>query len=334
MFKGISKESKVGSLTAIAITALILGYNYMIGRDNPFSGSRDFYVVYDSAQGLIESSPVMFNGFRIGQVRKMRMNEESQKIVATLEIYSHLNIPKDSRVKIESELLGGVKLKLNLGRSKKMASNKDTLLPEYAKDVMSMVNEKVAPIAAGVDSLVSNLNALIGRASVKKTFDELPVLVNRVSGAIDNIRLMIENLSPGINTSINNLASFSANLDNYSKEIDKGLKSFSRLSEQLDSIQLTRITQSLEETITSVSKLMKGIEQGDGTLGKLANDKALYESLVQTNESLQCLMNDIKSYPEKYIPLPWGKKQRKKAAEKSNSSNICFPEAPVKTAPE
>ena len=96
----------MGSLTALAITILVLGYNYMIGRDNPFKGDRDFIVFYDSAQGLVESSPVMFNGFRIGQVRKLEMDDKTHKVMATLEVYSDLNIPKNSHCKIESELLG------------------------------------------------------------------------------------------------------------------------------------------------------------------------------------------------------------------------------------
>lgn len=325
MFKGISKETKVGALTAVAITLLVLGYNYMIGRDNPFKSSRDFIVRYDSAQGLIESTPVMFNGFRIGQVRKLRMDEETHKVVATLEIYSDLSIPDNSRVKIESELLGGVKLKLILGNSSKLAIDGDTLVPDYAKDVMSMVNEKIAPIAAGVDTLVANLNALIGRASVQKTFDELPILVKTVSATIDHLRQMIESIRPGVTTSVDNLAEFSHNLDAYGKSIEAGLKSFNKLAAQLDSIQITQIASSLQATVASLSALTKDIEQGNGTLGKLASDEALYNSLVNTTTSLQCLLNDIKAFPQKYLPMPWGKKQRKKAAEQSNAVNNCFP---------
>lgn len=324
MFKGVSKETKVGALTAVAITLLVLGYNYMIGRDNPFKGSRDFIVQYDSAQGLIESTPVMFNGFRIGQVRKLRMDDKTHKVIATLEIYSDLEIPDNSKAKIQSELLGGIKLNLLLGNSKRMASDGDTLVADYDKDVMSMVNEKVAPIAAGVDSLVANLNALIGRASVQKTFDELPNLVRNVSSAIDHLRQMIESIKPGVTTSVDNLAQFSNNLDAYGRSIETGLKSFNKLAAQVDSIQLAGLVKSLEATVGSLSAVVKDVEAGKGTLGKLAQDDALYNSLVQTNTSLQCLLNDIKAFPQKYLPMPWGKKQRKKAAEESAAVNNCF----------
>jgi phospholipid/cholesterol/gamma-HCH transport system substrate-binding protein len=325
VIKGISKETKVGTLTALAITVLILGYNYMVGRDNPFKSSRDFYVFYDSAQGLEESTPVMYNGFRIGQVMKMQLNEETDKIVTKLEIYSDMKIPKNSRMKIESELLGGMNVRLILGNSKDFARDGDTLIPDYAKDVMSMVNEKLAPIAAGADSLLVNLNALIRRASVQKTFDELPALVNNVSATLESLREMIENLRPGVTTTVDNLAAFSKNLDAYGKSIEQGLKSFDRLSQQMDSIQLVKIMASLEATTASMANLVNDIQAGKGTLGLLAKDDALYKNLVQTNLSLQCLVNDIKAYPQKYLPLPWGKKQRQKASAQSNQTNNCFP---------
>jgi phospholipid/cholesterol/gamma-HCH transport system substrate-binding protein len=329
VFKGISKETKVGTLTALAITVLLLGYNYMIGRDNPFKGSRDFYVVYDSAQGLAESSPVMFNGFRIGQVRGLSIDDVSHKILAKVEIYSDLGIPKNSHLKIESELLGGIKLKLLIGNSKALAVEGDTLLPDYAKDVLSMVNEKVAPIAAGVDSLISNLNNLIGRASVRKTFDELPMLVNTVTMTIDNLKQMVEGLRPGVTTSVDNLAKFSNNLDLYGKSIEGGLKSFNKLAAQLDSIQITQIASSLEATVESLSALMADIKAGKGSLGKLASDEELYNNLNQAILSFKCLINDFNNYPAKYMPLS-GKKNKREAIEQSSANSNCPPVKPTK----
>lgn len=296
----------------------------MVGKDNPFKGARQFYVFYDSAQGIQESTPVMLNGYKIGQLRKLALMEDTRKVRATIEIFSGINIPSNSRIKIESELLGTLKLKLSLGNSKKMAEDGDTLLPEYAKDVMSMVNEKIAPIAAGADSLLSNLNALISRSSVKQTFDQLPQLVSEVNQTIAEIKDAIAAIKPGLNTSMTNLAAFSGNLSSYGKSLEKSLKSFEKLSTQLDSVQLNQIVTSLQGTVNSLGSITADIKAGKGSLGKLATDDALYNSLTQTTNSLQCLVNDLKNYPEKYIPLPWGKKQRKKAKEKS-ALNGCFP---------
>ena len=325
MFKGVSKEIKVGSLAAIAITVLILGYNYMVGRDNPLGAAREFYVLYDSTQGLAENTAVMYNGFRIGQLRKLEMNDETGKPVARIEIYNKLKIPKDSRLKIESSLLGSTTLKLMLGQSKDFAEDGDTLRPDYTRDVMNMVNEKIAPIAAGADSLLSRLNYLISRTSVQRAFDDLPLVLESLNKTIIEIQGTVAEARPGLSSTLDNVGRFSGNLQEYNKTITASLKSFEKLAGQVDSIQLTRIAASLEQSIASLSILTKGIASGEGTLGKLAQDKALYDNLVKTTGSLECLLKDIKGYPEKYLPLPWGKRQRRKAKEASESTNQCFP---------
>lgn len=325
MFKGVSKETKVGSLTAIAITVLILGYNFMIGKDNPFKGSRNFYVLFDSTSGLTESTPLVFNGFRIGQLRKMSLDEKTKKVKVALEVYNDLEIPNDSKIKIESDLLGTKKLRLNLGKNKTFLEEGGMLTPEYTKDVMGMLSEKVSPIAANADSLLANLNALIKRSSVQRTFDNIPVLMSTVEAAIAEIKATITALKPSVTGSMSNLEKFTASLETYNSSIDATLKSFSKLGKQIDSISLVQLMANLDKTVAGLNGVVTGIQNGEGTLGKLATDKELYNSLVRTTTTLECFVRDFKTYPEKYLPLPWGKKQRKNAKEKSEMLNNCTP---------
>lgn len=320
MLKGVSKETKVGSLTAISITILILGYNYMVGKDNPLTSAREFLVFYDSTQGMVDNTPLMFNGFRIGQLKKLTQDENTGKIIGELQVFSGMHIPIKSYVKIESSLLGTTTLKLILSKEKREAEDGDTLLPMYTRDVMSMVNEKIAPIAAGADSLMHNLNALIGRASVKQTFDELPQLVSQVTQTIEQVKDMIASLKPGLGTSMDNLADFSQNLDGYGKSLDKSLKSFEKLSTQMDSIQIKSLIDNLDKTIASLSAIASDIKAGKGTLGKLAYDDELYKNLNAAIATFHLLETDIKNYPAKYFGRLYNKKERKQALEQSNQN--------------
>ncbi|RYZ94526.1 MAG: MCE family protein, partial [Sphingobacteriaceae bacterium] len=76
----ISNETKIGAFTAIAITALLLGYSYLSGND-VFSGSNKFYAVYRSVEGLTVSKPVLVNGFQVGRVSKMELQNDGRTIV-------------------------------------------------------------------------------------------------------------------------------------------------------------------------------------------------------------------------------------------------------------
>jgi phospholipid/cholesterol/gamma-HCH transport system substrate-binding protein len=321
LFKGISKETKVGTLAAVSITVLILGYNYMVGKDNPLGGARDFVVLYDSAQGLADNTAVMYNGFRVGQLRKMEMDPQSGKIVTSIEIYSEVKIPKNSKIKIESALLGSTTLKLIPGNSKLMAEDGDTLLPMYTQDIISMVNEKIAPIAAGADSLLTHLNAIIARQSLTAAVDQLPVVLASLNNTIAEIQSTLAASKPGLTATLNNAAKFSSNLDQYNKSIEGSLSNIHRTTARLDSIELHKIGKDLEETAAALAVITRNIEQGKGSLGKLAKDPLLYDNLVKTTRNLETLAYDINHYPEKFLPLPWGKSQRKKAKRASEKKH-------------
>jgi phospholipid/cholesterol/gamma-HCH transport system substrate-binding protein len=322
LFTGVSKETKVGTLAAVAITVLILGYNYMVGRDNPLGGAREFVVLYDSAQGLADNTAVMYNGFRVGQLRTMEMDPQSGKVVTEIEIYSEIKIPKNSKIKIESALLGSTTLKLIPGNSKTYAEDGDTLLPMYTQDVMSMVNEKIAPIAAGADSLLAHLNAIIARQSLTQAVDQLPVVLASLNSTISEIRGTLAASRPGLTATLDNAARFSSSLDQYGKSIEGSLKNLNRTTARLDSIELQKIGRDLKETASSLAVITRNIEQGKGSLGKLAKDPVLYDNLVKTTKNLETLAYDINHYPEKFLPLPWGKSQRKKAKKASEKRGV------------
>lgn len=319
LFTGVSKETKVGTLSAVAITVMILGYNYMAGRDNPLGGAREFVVMYDSTQGLADNTAVMYNGFRVGQLRNMEMDPQTGKVAAEIEIYSEIKIPKNSGIRIESALLGSTTLKLVPGNSRFLAEDGDTLLPLYTQDVMSMVNEKIAPITAGADSLLTHFNAIIARQSLTGAVDQLPVVLASLNKTISEIQETLASAKPGLIKTVDDAARFTSNLEQYNKNIEGSLKNLNRTTAKLDSIDLQQIGKDLKETAAALSVITKNIEQGRGSLGKLAKDPVLYDNLVKTTKNLESLAYDINHYPEKFLPMPWGKSQRKKAKKASEN---------------
>src|ERR1700755_2383934 len=96
----ISNETKIGALTAIAITILILGYSFLRGND-VFSRSNKYYAVYKSVEGLAVSKPVLVNGFQIGRVSHMELLPDGRTIVE-FKIEPDYNIPNNTLAKLES----------------------------------------------------------------------------------------------------------------------------------------------------------------------------------------------------------------------------------------
>ncbi len=66
----INNETKVGALTALAITLLILGFNFLKGK-SLFKTGNFIYAKVTSTKGLMVSNPVFVKGLQIGSVYEL-----------------------------------------------------------------------------------------------------------------------------------------------------------------------------------------------------------------------------------------------------------------------
>jgi phospholipid/cholesterol/gamma-HCH transport system substrate-binding protein len=87
----ISNETKVGAMAAVAITLLILGFNFLKGR-NLFSNASRIYAKYTNVDGLAPSNQVMVNGLQIGTVYEIKPLDKSiDTIIVTLTLTKDVN---------------------------------------------------------------------------------------------------------------------------------------------------------------------------------------------------------------------------------------------------
>ena len=288
----------------------------MMGRDNLFDRGRSFKVYYDNTQGLSVGTKLMYNGFKIGMVRSLKM-DENQKIVAIVEVSSDMNIPKDSKIKIEAQLLGGVTLKLLKGNSKDFAEDGDVLDPDYSKDVFGMINSKVLNVTNSADSLFVTLNAFLHKQELNETVNSVPVVLHELTATIIEIRKTIATLEPALKLTSGSLSSFSGNLPEYDRQLREGLEHFNKAGRQIDSVLIADLLNNLSTSSEKLALLLNDLNQGKGSMGKMLKDESLYSDIRNSNAELQRIMVDLKKYPEKYIPVPGTKNQRKKAKAKS-----------------
>jgi len=71
----------------------------------------------------------------------------------------------------------------------------------------------------------------------------------------------------------------------------------------IDSIStnLTRLTNNLTRTTASIDTLLERINRGQGTLGRMAADTAMYANLRDLSVALTALLTDLKEHPDKYM---------------------------------
>ncbi len=325
IFRGLSKEFQVGALTSVAITTLILGYNFMRGKDNPFKAGTDVYVYYDSAQGLGIGTSVMYNGLRIGQLSDLDITEDGKRIQAIFEIKSSLKIPKDSKMEIQSQILGGQRVRLVMGTATNFVEDGDTLKGDYAHDQFSAINEQIVPLASKADSLLGSMNAFFQHPGLNKALNELPVAVMDVQELLKQTLSLIKMNETAVAQSVQNVATFTANLQNYHSDIQATLNRINLATQGLDSVRITQSLRRLDSVLYQSNALLLNVNSGKGSLGKLVASDSFHNSVLHTTEELNRILLDLKKYPEKYIPVPFTKSQRKKAKKASQNDAEIWP---------
>src|ERR1700744_2718888 len=215
----VSNETKIGALTVIAITILILGYSFLRGADL-FSDSNKFYAIYKSVDGLSVAKPVLVNGFQIGHVSKMQLQEDGRTTVE-VKIESKYNIPVNTLAKLVStDLLGSKAIVFELGDSKEDAENKDTL----RADVQGSLAESLQPIQTKAENLITKLDSSLAsinkimnpnfQKNVDRSFNSIANSVQTLEGTTKKIDNLVGSQTAHINAILANADAVSDNLKN------------------------------------------------------------------------------------------------------------------------
>lgn len=96
------------------------------------SNDRQINLIFDNSTGLTDESPVLINGFQIGEIDRLKLLT-NQKTFVTVDLTEEIEIPSDSRFRIEkNSLLGDASINVELGKSKTLISQHDTIHGIYS----------------------------------------------------------------------------------------------------------------------------------------------------------------------------------------------------------
>lgn len=123
----ISNETKVGILTITALTLLILGFNFLKGKDILVKRKK-IYASFNDLGSLSKSNEVKINGYVIGSVYALKVKDKNMSgIVATINLTENVNIPRDSKALISSPLVGASYIVIERGTDTVYLQPGDTL---------------------------------------------------------------------------------------------------------------------------------------------------------------------------------------------------------------
>lgn len=297
------REVKIGLFAVATICAAWAGIRFLKGFDI-FGRNVEYYAVYDQVNGVQNASPIMVKGVKIGTVSDIMFDPaHSDKVVLQFTVKRSYRIPTDSEAKIVSNgLMGSKAIEIAFGTADTYFERGDTIRSGRDRDLMDMagseldfVKQKISQVTADLSRMLNNVSTLLetNEAHISGTLGNL----NSLSGDMNDL---FASEKKNLKSAVESLTEFSEMLGANAGRVDSIVGGLNRVVTTLDE---ERFALKLTETVSTLDSLMKKIDEGDGTLGMLLNDKALYDSLTVASGNLSALLADLKAYPARYVHL-------------------------------
>ena len=96
---------------------------------------------------------------------------------------------------------------------------------------------------------------------------------------------------------------------------------FVKVSDTLATVNFGQTVRTLQTTLANVNGLLSGIENGKGSLGKLATDDSMYNNLTNASKELEDLLKEMKLHPKRFVHFSlFGKKTKPFVEDTSKKS--------------
>ncbi|MFN7118755.1 MAG: MlaD family protein [Saprospiraceae bacterium] len=327
----MSNEVKIGILAIVAVGLSLWGYKFIMGK-NALTASNIYYVDYATVEGLQKGTPVRISGFQVGVVSDifLKPDDPNRRVTVVLDLGKETKVPKDTRATIVATSIMGAKAVdlfydqpctgdacaptgsylqgetrglLGSMLSEDQAQSYVNIVKDGLNDILDTLNREIldensnSPIAltlrdmrytmSNLRSSTAQLDGTLQRSSrdIEKTFDNLNALTSTLEANNDKLKNIL------------------ANADNFTSDL-----AAADLQNTIESIKATvgNLNQTLGTTNTAVqgvNTVIGRINAGEGSLGKLLHDEALYQDLKAMSNNVDTLVNDLQERPYRYIPF-------------------------------
>ncbi|MDQ6814564.1 MAG: mammalian cell entry protein [Bacteroidota bacterium] len=309
----INNETKVGALTALAITLLILGFNFLKGK-SLFKTGNFIYAKVKQTKGIMISNPVYINGLQIGSVYDLEeTNKNVDTIIISIKLSKEVNIPVNSVASIKDNPLSSASMDISRGTSTVYLKNHDTIPTVDNPGMLGTVTAKLTPVVDQVrvtlqtlDSVLRNVNGIFDPMT-KNNMREVAGNINRITGSLVVSAAALQSLmnqqTGALAKSMGNLNTFTANLAGNNDKITATMTNLEKSTKNLSEVDVNGTISKLQGTIERLNSAVAKIDSKDGSIGRLLNDNQLYDNLANTTRSLNILMDDIRVNPKRYVSI-------------------------------
>ena len=302
-----SKEVKVGLFMISAIVLLYFGFNFLKGSDF-LSSDYKYYAIYKNVDKLTESNQIFLNGYAVGRVSDIIIQQKKDRVLVELSIDSDIMVNESSVAVLNGELLGGRFIQLVVGKTGERLKAKDTIRSDVAKGIADFIAENAEPVAANLQTTLRKLNSMLdtlhrSATMINGMLSDFKSTPNRINNTIANLNGRVGEMS-GTFTEVGR------NLNTTLTDLKPTLQNFRTLSDSLKRLELGGTINKAQQSLTKLNETLSSLNSGDNTASKLMTEDSLYNNLNNLLQNLDSLASHFNSNP-KHFMAPLGKSRKK-----------------------
>lgn len=312
----IKNETKVGILTVVALALLIIGFNFLKGKDL-FNNTTKIYAVFSKLGSLAKANEVKINGLTVGTVYAMEETDKNVSgIKVTISLTRDVNIPTNSVAYITAPLggLGSSSIIIEKGDATTFLKDGDVLQTRIDEGLFGGLSAEVSPTLSKIRNSLDSLNRVFG--NINTLFDagakrNLQHTIANLDLATSSLNRMLDPNSSALASTLNNVNAITGNLKNNNDSITAIVANTKQFTDKLSKLDLQQTMDTLQSAMTLLKATINKISSKEGSLGALINDRQLYDKLNDAILSAEILIDDLRAHPKRYVNLSiFGKKDK------------------------
>jgi phospholipid/cholesterol/gamma-HCH transport system substrate-binding protein len=310
----INNETKVGLLSILALALLLLGFNFLKGKDI-FNSSTKIHAIFDKLGPLEKSNLVKINGVSIGTVYDIEPTDRDiSRVDVTISLSRDINIPTNSVAYISPGLVGSSTIIIEKGDAKTYLKSGDILNTRQDNGIFGDLSSQVSPTLVKIRSSLDSLNAVF--TNINKLFDagakaNLQQTIANLNMASSSLNKLMDVQRGPLATTLGNVNDITANFKKNNDSITAILSNTRKFTQRLSALELEQTMDTLQVAISRMKSAIAKISSPDGTLGALINDRGLYNKIHDVVLSAEILLDDLRAHPKRYVNISvFGKKDK------------------------
>ena len=309
----LNNETKVGILAIVAILALVLGFNFLKGK-NIFSKPPVLYAVFQKLGSLQKSNEVKINGLPVGTVFNYApTDKEVSSIIVEIHLNREINIPANSIAFIDGAIVGASYISIEKGDANAFLQSGDTINTRLDEGLMSNIKTQLTPTITRVNETLDSLKLVIG--SVNSILDpstnhNLQTLIAQLTVSSANLAQLTNAQSGALASTLQNLNRVTENLARNNDAVSSSIRNVEVTTSNLANAPIQQTVAGLQDavgelrnTIVELKGTVAKVNSPDGSLGALLNDRKMYDNLNRTLLSLEILLDDVRVHPKRYVNI-------------------------------